>query len=502
MKNWRPISLLNTDYKIIARILSNRLQKVLPSIINEDQTGYIKNRYIGENIRTILDILEHTSTKHNPGVIVFLDFEKAFDTVSWNFLHKTLDYFRFGESFKTWIKILYHDINSCVLNNGYSSPFFKIQRGVRQGCPLSALLFILVAEIMAIHIRKSKNINGLQYQNAEIKIKQLADDTTIFLKNYNSLENTLKILDKFEKAAGLKLNTSKTEAMRLGACNNLPCNKLGIKIVEKTRSLGIHITKNANLLVEENFNDKYSKISNLLNMWQQRNLTIKGKITLIKQKALPMLLYTASMLYTPPKFIAKFEQLFFKFVWPRGKHHVPKNVIVQSIPDGGLNMPDIETVIQTIKISWIKRLLDLDKNCNKVASKLAHIPDFNYFFNSKANYKLLTPQPSPFYKQIIEYWNLLEDNKKTPNEILNETITENKNICIDGKHVNISAFKNQNTIIIKDLRTLERNKRYPQILLIFLADHLFDILNWKSKRKSTFTVQILRYHLFKNTTFL
>ena len=93
LKNWRPISLLNTDYKIIAKLLSNRLQKVIPSIIHNDQVGYIKNRIISENIHTLLDTIELTNNKLDPGLLTFIDFEKAFDTISWKFLFDTLIYF-------------------------------------------------------------------------------------------------------------------------------------------------------------------------------------------------------------------------------------------------------------------------------------------------------------------------------------------------------------------------------------------------------------------------
>ena len=106
LKNWRPLSLLNTDYKILTKVLANRLQQVLDEIVSHDQTGYIKNRFIGENIRTIADIIEYTNHNEKSGLIVLLDFEKAFDTINWNFLQNTLCAFHFGNTFCNWIKIL------------------------------------------------------------------------------------------------------------------------------------------------------------------------------------------------------------------------------------------------------------------------------------------------------------------------------------------------------------------------------------------------------------
>ena len=124
LKNWRPISLLNVDYKILAKVLATRLQKVISQLVSPDQTGYIKGRYIGDNVRTMLDILELTNHQADPGIMVIIDFEKAFDTISWSFLYKTLDYFNFGPVFKKYIQLLYTSPECSVTNNCHQSEFF------------------------------------------------------------------------------------------------------------------------------------------------------------------------------------------------------------------------------------------------------------------------------------------------------------------------------------------------------------------------------------------
>ena len=182
LKNWRPLSLLTTDYKIITKILALHVTKVLPSIINEDQSAYIKGRYIGENIRTIADIIEYCKRKNLSGILLLVDFEKAFGTVRWNFLDETLKKFNFGTIFRKWIRIIYTAIKGTVSNNGYFSDYFDILRGVRQGCPLSAYLFLLIVEIMAINIRANKDIKGIKLKLKEIKISQLADDATLIME--------------------------------------------------------------------------------------------------------------------------------------------------------------------------------------------------------------------------------------------------------------------------------------------------------------------------------
>ena len=162
LKKWCPVSLLNTDYKILTKTLAQKLQNVIGQIVNRDQIGYIKGRFIGETIRTIHDIVYLTEEQNMNGFITLIDFEKAFDSIEWNLLFKCLKTFNFGDSFLHWIKILHTDITSCVTNNGYYSECFKLSRSIRQGCPISALLFFFVAKILAIAIRTNKNIHGLE----------------------------------------------------------------------------------------------------------------------------------------------------------------------------------------------------------------------------------------------------------------------------------------------------------------------------------------------------
>ena len=210
LENWRPLTLLNVDYKIATKAIAHRISKALPRIINDDQTGYVKERYIGQNIRLIMDIIQVTELEDIPGMAIFIDFKKAFDTVDWNFLHKTLQVFNFGPSIQKWIKTFYMDCSSCFTNNGYASEFFKPERGVRQGCPLSGILFVLCAEILANAIRNDKSIQGINIHNKEFKLSQYADDTTAFVSDLKSATNLFQLLSNFQECSGLEINKSKT----------------------------------------------------------------------------------------------------------------------------------------------------------------------------------------------------------------------------------------------------------------------------------------------------
>ena len=123
LENLRPISLLNSDYKILTKSIAKRLETVLPKIINPDQTGYIKGCFIGENVRLIQDMMFHTKLEEKPGIALFLDFRKAFDTIGWNYIKTALQMFNFGPDVRNWFDVIYHQASSCVLHNGHAYLF-------------------------------------------------------------------------------------------------------------------------------------------------------------------------------------------------------------------------------------------------------------------------------------------------------------------------------------------------------------------------------------------
>ena len=214
---------------------------------------------------TILDILEITKKELEPGLLLMIDFEKAFDTVSWQFLYKTLDYFNFGLIFKHSINLLYTSPECCVTNNGLHTEFFQIQRGMRQGFPISAFLFILCAEVLAIAIRGQQDIKGLKIGNKEIKITQYADDTCLYLNGSNSLENIVKLFEDFYRYAGLKLNIDKTEIIWLGR-NNRYGKICSITITqEPVKVLGIWISKDPREIQTLNLDQRIDKLKMISN---------------------------------------------------------------------------------------------------------------------------------------------------------------------------------------------------------------------------------------------
>ena len=125
-----------------------------------------------------------------PGILLQLDFRKAFDTIEWEFIQRTIALFNFGESIQRWISTFYSNTESAVLNNGFCTNYFHLSRGVRQGCPLSPYLFVLAVELLACKIRQDKEIQGIKIFGKELKLSQFADDTTLLNSNCNSVKKS------------------------------------------------------------------------------------------------------------------------------------------------------------------------------------------------------------------------------------------------------------------------------------------------------------------------
>ena len=150
------------DYKIASKAIARRIEPMLTKLVHPDQMGFIKGRYIGENVRLIGDIMEQTRVNNTPGILISVDFKKAFDSLEWSCLQSALKKFNFGDSLRKWIEIFYMDIESVALNNCFVADWFKPSRGVRKGRPLSPYLFILTAEILSNKIRQSSTIKGIR----------------------------------------------------------------------------------------------------------------------------------------------------------------------------------------------------------------------------------------------------------------------------------------------------------------------------------------------------
>ena len=417
INNYRPISVTNIDYKILAMVLANRMQNVISSVVSPDQTAYIKGRYMGTNIRLVNDILDYYDSRNLSGMLLSLDFTKAFDTIEHDFMFKALEWFGFGQSFIKWINTLYNNPSACVKNNGYLTHDFALTCGIRQGCPISAILFILCVEVLAIKVRSDKNLNGFHFGNEKknVKLSQYADDTILCLNNDTETLHAFSIVEAFGRVSGLELNRSKCEGYWLGSSKDQQqnCTKYGIKWPLYIKHLGICIGYDHQENLRMNWLVKVEKIESILKQWSKRDLSLLGKIQIIKTFALSQVALPASTLPVPDYIINKLNHigLLFKFLW-NSKDKVKRIKVIKSTKQGGLGMVDIESYFQSIKANWINRIKVAHPDIHswvQIPAQLFSTIDLKYDelefnFDNTVNFPALQSLPD-FYKEAVQFYN-------------------------------------------------------------------------------------------------
>ena len=288
-----------TDRKILSKILATRLEDLLPNIIKEDQTGFIKGRNSRKKVRRLLNIIQAFQQIDIEGLVLSLDAQKAFDWVEWAYLFYALNKFGLGDNFIRWVKILYDSPQAAILTNGLKSDSFPLYRGTRQGCPLSPLLFAIATEPLADAIRMAPAVQGLLV-DYEHKISLYADDVLVFISNpETSIPALLNSIDLFSKFSGYKINLTKSEAMPLGSLNSIPAAFPSFPFKLSPAGfiyLGVFITPKFKQMCKANFVPLFEKVRQDLERWYTLPVSWLGRIPLVKMNVLPRLLYPIQMI--------------------------------------------------------------------------------------------------------------------------------------------------------------------------------------------------------------
>lgn len=414
IKNWRPITLLNQDYKLATKSIARRICGVLPSIINSDQTGFIKGRFIGENLFKLQNIMDYVDEEDIPSLLMSVDFEKAFDSLSWEFIDQALIKFHFGPSLRHWIKVFYTDINSRVINNGWLSELFTLQRGARQGCPLSPYIFIICAEILANLFRQDAQILGIEIAGKQFIISQYADDTILSLRyTRECINRTISIFNEYEKYSGLKVNFDKTEILPIGPIKHNyvvigPEN--GIKWSSgPIRVLGVIICHDHEEMITLNYNNSLKRVNNLMQIWKNRRSTPYGKVVILNSLIISQFVYLMSVLPSPSdQTLKQIEQSIFKFIWNDKPDKIKRVVLKYHKFKGGLSAPDIFVKNKALKISWVNRIIR-DNNTNWSKLLYINLPIksnrlWHCNLNKKDAMELAKKSKNRMIVDIINYW--------------------------------------------------------------------------------------------------
>jgi retron-type reverse transcriptase len=228
MNKFRPISLLNCSYKIFTRVLTSKMTKVVDRLIASNQTAFIKARYILESVVTAHEILHSVHHNKSQGFVLKLDYEKAYDKVNWEFLINILEKRGFGGKWIDWIRCILHRGSMGLTINNSEGQFFQTGKGLRQGDPLSPILFNLVVDVLSRMLQKATNrglMKELGNELIEGIVVQYADDIILLIENNETYARNLKwILTCFELMSGMRINFYKSELVPINIESEVAVN--------------------------------------------------------------------------------------------------------------------------------------------------------------------------------------------------------------------------------------------------------------------------------------
>ena len=462
--HWRPLTLLNSSAKVYSKVLANSLYDVLPKLIHHDQTAFMKGRDIGENLMDLQSIIEHCDKEQIAGLIIAIDFQKAFDNVAWQAYYRILKFFGFGEKYIKMVQRLFTNLRSCTVNNGYASKWIELEKSFRQGCCYSPPAFLLVVETLGLKIRQTESIEGITIGETTKKHSQFADDLWASIKaNQQSVDSLFEVLNCFSQFVGLTINYNKTQILRIGSLKNSDIMFITQGTVSWSRRikvLGIYFSCDKVVNNEWNYEKCFNKIKNIIDSWKYCGLTVMGKVLVINTLVASQLVYLFSHTYTPPEgFFRKLHLLTMKYLWEGKPAKIAYKSLVQNYKNGGLKLVDFQAKNSALKAKWIQKMI------TKSGAWLAHamniIPiGIPQMIENKVQSKDIIGMRSPsiWYDVWIAWAQGIKITEPEDNQVIYEKLWFNSKIRNATGPLHIKHYEKQGIIRIKDIYRLEEKR--------------------------------------------
>jgi len=422
LNEFRPISLCNCIYKIVSKVIARRLKGILSEHISAEQFGFLEGRQIHEAIGVAQEGMHSLKTQNIKGAILKIDLSKAYDKVSWIYIRLLLTHLGFGIDFIRWIMSCISTVSFSVLINGAASPFFHAERGLRQGCPLSPLLFLLVAEGLSraiIEAKRTGRFSGILI-GEQLAITHLlfVDDVLIFCSGDRRDTRVLKeILNLFSKATGMDINVDKssitTNHLRpeeeLEILENFP-----FKISDLDSGLKyLGFSLKANLYLKKDWKWLVGKVEKRLQVWSHRWLSRAGRLVLVKAVLEAIPVYWMSLSWIPKGTLELIRRIFFRFLWSGMKEcqvtpwvnwkriAIPKGL-------GGWGLKNIFLFAHALAAKGGWRLI-------KTTSLWTRVIKQKYLPNESMEDWIRKPRKSHsggsvIWKAVVKYFSLIESN--------------------------------------------------------------------------------------------
>ncbi|XP_048494804.1 uncharacterized protein LOC125494938 [Beta vulgaris subsp. vulgaris] len=367
-KDYRPISMVGSIYKIIAKLLTQRLKQVMSSLVGPLQTSFIEDRQILDGALIAGELFDSYKRNNKKAIFLKIDFHKAFDSVSWAFLEWILAQMGFPPRWCKWISACVTSAAASILLNGSPTAPIKLQRGLRQGDPLSPFLFVLAVEVLNLMVKKSTELNkwtGLEITKGGSTLTHLqyADDTILFsppsVKSLLNIRNTLLL---FQLASGLKINFHKSEILGINihdswlsmAAAKLCCRVGKFPLIY----LGLPIGGSISRL--KLWDPIIERMKSKLATWKGKLLSIGGRLTLIKSTLSSLPMYFMSIFPIPKGVVEKINRIQRSFFWHGGVDKKGGALIkwkILQLPKlmGGLNVSNLADRNLGLLLKWVWR---------------------------------------------------------------------------------------------------------------------------------------------------
>ena len=452
--NWRPVSILCSDMKIFTRIIMNRLKPFLNDIIGNDQAYSIPGRYIHDNLHLIRDLVSLANIQNKDLALVNLDQKKAFDRVNHHYLFQLLKAYNFHPYFLSLIQLAYADPSFILkINNSLTAPS-PFRRGLRQGCSLSAALYVLAIEPLLNLIRNNNDIYGFSFLGHNAKISAYADDITCFITRDTSWQPLAESLAIYEKASNASVNLQKSRGFWAGAWKNRLDSPLEITWTNQPiKLLGI-ILGNCNTSFL-NYEKVIESTKNTLKKWIPiaKALSYRGRMLVINQLCAPRLWHKFRCINPPEKLLDELRKIYFQFFW-QGTHWVKKELMALPLEEGGQGIIDLRARLFDFKLTYLsdylKNLAQPRHPCFQLMQYfLQNINDLRYDFQLFICTNHIT-FPKCMYLDMYYTFFFRDLRKKfiitqkftelTTNHILHQHLLYNTCIDLSGLQVHADVF--------------------------------------------------------------
>ncbi|GKD38865.1 RNA-directed DNA polymerase, eukaryota, partial [Tanacetum coccineum] len=365
----RPINLIGSIHKIIAKILSNRLVSVLGDIVNEVQSAFIAGRQMLDCPFILNEVLQWCIKKKKKTLIFKVDFEKAFDSVRWDFLDDVLKKFGFGNKWCNWIQSCLSSLRGSILVNGSPTNEFQFYKGLKQGDPLSPFLFILVMESLHLSFQRIVDaglFKGIVLDQSLCLSHMFYADDAIFIGQWNdgNISTLIHALNCFFHASGLRINLNKSKIMGVNvesAQVKQAATKLGCLVLNSPfYYLGSKVGGSMSRV--QAWQEIVEKVKSRLSKWKMKTLSIGGRLTLLKSVLGSIPVFHMSLFKVPSKVLQNLESIrrhFFnghdlgsnKATW------VKWNNVLTDKKRGGLGVSSLYALNRGLMLKWVWKFL-------------------------------------------------------------------------------------------------------------------------------------------------